>query len=292
MRNMEFVAPYTPQHNGVVERRFATDGSRALAMILDAQWDSEHQGRLWAEATNTVSKLANLMANKDGVTPNFLYDGKEELQSKYLKEYGRVGYVTRHLKFKGKFKDKSVPMTFIGYAADHLKDVYQMYNPDTKCVIETRDVHAWANFEIADVREPMRMFDTLVIPEGNLNTDEEVENNELHPPQLEYREPDSDDDDDDDDGDGGGNPQDGNLDDDPNDNSDEIHHEKTDPLNTRPDLAAGRNEDDDESGSKPLMRRRLQQRKRKFQDHQVLPEKVLMTESNENSEGWISILQR
>jgi hypothetical protein len=40
---LEFVAPYTPQHNGVLERCFATDGSRALAMMLDAQWDSEHQ---------------------------------------------------------------------------------------------------------------------------------------------------------------------------------------------------------------------------------------------------------
>jgi hypothetical protein len=110
--------------------------------------------------TNTASKLANSIANKDGVTPNFLYDGKEELQSKYLKEYGSVGYVTRHLKFKGKFKDKSVPMTFIGYTADHSKDVYRMYNPDTKRVIETRDVHAWANIEIADVRKSMQMFDT------------------------------------------------------------------------------------------------------------------------------------
>ncbi|KAI2500189.1 PIF1-like helicase [Fragilaria crotonensis] len=54
---MEYTAPHTPQHNGVVERMFARDANRALAMMLSAGWTKFLQGKLWAEATKTAAVL-------------------------------------------------------------------------------------------------------------------------------------------------------------------------------------------------------------------------------------------
>ena len=43
---MEFTAPHTPQHNGVVERGFVIVRQRALAMMLSAKLTDEYQGLL------------------------------------------------------------------------------------------------------------------------------------------------------------------------------------------------------------------------------------------------------
>jgi hypothetical protein len=170
-----------------------------------------------------------------------------------------------------------------------------MYNPDMKCVIKTRDVHAWANFEIADVRESMLMFDTSVIPEKNLNTDNEVEED---PPPLEYCEPDSDDDADDDNG--GGDPHEDDLDNDPDNNGDKEHHKKTDtstttPTNSsRPDLAAGRNENGDgnESGSKASNEENNATEDADIPKSPIAARKSINDRVERESEGWISIPQR
>ena len=52
---LEYTAPHTPQHNGVVERMFSRDAKRALAMMISAAWTKEMQAKLWAEATKTAA---------------------------------------------------------------------------------------------------------------------------------------------------------------------------------------------------------------------------------------------
>jgi len=61
---MEFTAPYTPQLNGVVERKFVTIRDRAQAMMLGAHLDNYHQGILWAEAVNMSTQLSNALPNR------------------------------------------------------------------------------------------------------------------------------------------------------------------------------------------------------------------------------------
>jgi transposase InsO family protein len=65
---LEYTAPYTPQQNGMVERRFATDRLRGNAMMEAAGINEFNKRILWAEAVNTASKLGNLVTDKDGIT--------------------------------------------------------------------------------------------------------------------------------------------------------------------------------------------------------------------------------
>ncbi len=60
---MELTTPYTPQTNGVVERKFVTIRDRAHAMMLGARLNDELQRQLWAEAVMTATKLYNAMPN-------------------------------------------------------------------------------------------------------------------------------------------------------------------------------------------------------------------------------------
>ena len=100
-------------------------------------------------------------------TDEQFYGKKSELYS-HLIELGRVGYVTIRNTMKGKFKEKSTAMVMIGYAEHHARDVYRMYNPISQKVIETRDVHAWADITNAatDIRLTMQqVFDSELVLE-------------------------------------------------------------------------------------------------------------------------------
>jgi hypothetical protein len=66
---LEYTAPHTPRHNGVVERMFARDARRALAMMLAAAWTKELQAKLWVEATKTASLLGNILPNMKSTVP-------------------------------------------------------------------------------------------------------------------------------------------------------------------------------------------------------------------------------
>ena len=60
---IEITAPYTPQQNGIVERKFATIRDRSSAAMIKAKFSEEAQGTLWAEAANTHTRLTNIVSN-------------------------------------------------------------------------------------------------------------------------------------------------------------------------------------------------------------------------------------
>jgi len=155
---LEYTAPHTPQHNGVVERMFSHDAKRALATMISAAWTKEMQAKLWAEATKTAAILGNSLPNtRSAVPPDELFYGKPSDIYTHLIEFGRVGYVTNRSTMKRKFKEKANPMVMIGYGENHARDVYRMYNPVTSKVVETRDIHDWADITNAtnDIRLTM-----------------------------------------------------------------------------------------------------------------------------------------
>jgi transposase InsO family protein len=57
---LEYTAPYTPQHNGAVERKFVTDRDRGNAMLNASNLRYCVQLRLWVEAVNTATKIGNI----------------------------------------------------------------------------------------------------------------------------------------------------------------------------------------------------------------------------------------
>ena len=56
----EFTAPHTPQHNGIVERRFYTDLRRAQAMMEAADFTEGLRNLLRGEAINTATYIGNM----------------------------------------------------------------------------------------------------------------------------------------------------------------------------------------------------------------------------------------
>ena len=150
---LELTPPNSPQFNGVVERKFVTLRDRAHAMMLGAHLTEEHQGKLWAEAVYTVTRIHNGVPNRNGEAPDVLWYGKPCEILKHLVKWGRIGYVTIHDKNKPKMTKKAIKMVFLGYAAEHAGDVYCFYNPETRRVIESKDV-TWAEWHGNQIYHP------------------------------------------------------------------------------------------------------------------------------------------
>jgi hypothetical protein len=126
---IEYTSRDTPQHNGVVERRFATDGQRALAMMLDRNWSEATRHRMWCEAKNLASQVNNNLIQPDTKkSPNMIFQQKQDVFFDYekMQPFGRIGYVANRNKFQKKFTPKAFPMSFIGYPENHASDNYKM----------------------------------------------------------------------------------------------------------------------------------------------------------------------
>ena len=115
-------------------------------MMLGACLDDEHQGKLWAEAVMTATKLHNAVPNlvSGKQSPDQLWYGEHPKILRHLVQWGRIGYVKNRHPIN-KLEKKSTKMVFMGYADDHAGDVYRMYNPETGRVVETRDV-TWGDW--------------------------------------------------------------------------------------------------------------------------------------------------
>ena len=142
---MEMTAPNTPQMNGVVERKFVTIRDKAVAMMLGAMLDDEHQGQLWAEAIHTATKLENAIPNsRSNESPDYQWYSEHPGLLNHLVQWGRIGYITIHMK-QNKLSKKSIKCVCMGYADDHSSDTYRFYNPVTNKILLSRDV-TWAEW--------------------------------------------------------------------------------------------------------------------------------------------------
>ena len=61
---MEYTGAATPQHNGVVERAFATITDRVRAMFRSAGIDEKLKFKLWAECVKTATDIDNILVSK------------------------------------------------------------------------------------------------------------------------------------------------------------------------------------------------------------------------------------
>jgi transposase InsO family protein len=131
----QHTAPYSPQQNGVVERRNGSVVATARSMLKAKGLP----GWFWGEAVSTAVYVLNRCPTKsvDDMTPFEAWHGKKPAV-KHLKTFGCLVYVrntTPHLK---KLEDRGRKMVFIGY--EHDSKAYRAYNPVTKRVHVTRDV--------------------------------------------------------------------------------------------------------------------------------------------------------
>ena len=178
--NVEYTARETPQHNGQVERGFASLYGRVIAMLNHAGFEGSLRSGLWHECASTATKIDNILVeDKKENSPYEQFYGESPKYEKYLRKFGELGVVTisNTNKMKGKLSDRGITGIFVGYARNHSGNTYRMYNPKTKKVWITRDI-IWLN----------KMYGENKIKEkgSDLTREIEIQGNEKVKQEIEY----------------------------------------------------------------------------------------------------------
>ena len=131
----EFTPPYTPQCNGIAERRNRSllDITRCLLM------DRALPGHLWGEAVKAAGDILNLRSTKrhPDKTPEELFSGKKPSIS-HLKVFGSPVFVHSTKPSRSKLDPRSEKCILLGF--DTEAKAYRCYRPSTKRVFISRDV--------------------------------------------------------------------------------------------------------------------------------------------------------
>jgi hypothetical protein len=131
----QLTAAYSPQQNGVDERRNAMVVRAARSMIKAKGLP----GWFWGEAVVTVVYLLNRVSCKanDGKTPFEVWYGKTPAVH-HLKTFGCIIYVRNTKAHLKKLDDRGRKMIFIGY--ERGTKAYRAYDLNTRGVTISRDV--------------------------------------------------------------------------------------------------------------------------------------------------------
>ena len=130
----EVTAPYTPQHNGLAERRNRTLLNMVRSMIKEKSLPQN----FWGEAVTTAAYILNKCPTKrlKEKVPEEVWLGKRPAVS-HLKVFGSLCFKHVPDQRRRKLEDKSKPMILIGY---HPTGAYKLYDPIGRKVETSRDV--------------------------------------------------------------------------------------------------------------------------------------------------------
>ena len=107
----QLTAPYTPEQNGVAERKNRTVVEMARSLLKE----KDLPNYFWAEAVATSVHLLNISPTKavQNITPFEAWKGMKPSMS-YLKVFGCIAYSMIYSQNRQKLDDKSVKCIFIG----------------------------------------------------------------------------------------------------------------------------------------------------------------------------------
>lgn len=128
-------APYTPQQNGVVERRNQT----VVEMVRCLLKSMKVPPRFWGEAVRTAVHILNRSPTKSlrGQTPYQAWFGKKP-GVKHLRTFGCTAFVKTVGPGSSKLTDRSVRGVFLGYEPG--SKAYRVYDPVNDKLLVSRDV--------------------------------------------------------------------------------------------------------------------------------------------------------
>ncbi|KAK1617109.1 hypothetical protein QYE76_022626 [Lolium multiflorum] len=131
----EFSAPYTPQQNGVVERKNRTIIEMARTML--SEFNSPHN--FWGEAISTAIHYSNRLFLRPlhNKTPYELLTGNKP-NVMYIHVFGCKCLVKNNKVKLGKFETRTIEGTFVGYAEN--SHAYRYYNESTGAIEVSCDV--------------------------------------------------------------------------------------------------------------------------------------------------------
>jgi transposase InsO family protein len=128
----EFLAPYTPQQNGVAERKKRTLIKMARTMLDEYKTFD----RFWAETVNTACHATNRLYLHKLLkkTPYELFTGNKPNVS-YFRVFGSKCYILQKRSKSYKFSPKAYEGFLLGY--DSYSHAYRVFNKDSGCIETT-----------------------------------------------------------------------------------------------------------------------------------------------------------
>lgn len=128
-------APYTPQQNGVVERRNQTVVEMARCMLKGMAVPAV----FWGEAVKAAVYILNRAPtrNLNGVTPYELWHGKKPSVA-HLRTFGCSAHVKKLGPGVSKLADRSVAGVMVGY--EEGSKAYRIFDPAGNKLMVSRDV--------------------------------------------------------------------------------------------------------------------------------------------------------
>ncbi|KAK1685797.1 hypothetical protein QYE76_046645 [Lolium multiflorum] len=131
----EFSAPYTPQQNGVVERKNQTIIEMAITML--SEFNSPHN--FWGEAISTAVHYSNRLFLRPlhNKTPYELLTGNKP-NVMYIRVFGCKCLVKNNKGKLGKFETRTIEGIFVGYAEN--SHAYRYYNRSSGTIEVSCDV--------------------------------------------------------------------------------------------------------------------------------------------------------
>lgn len=173
---IQYTAPYSPQQNGVAERKNRTLVEMARCMLTDADLPKF----LWAEAINTANYLQNRSLTKDAI-PIKLWSN-EKPSALGLEVFGTKCYV--HSPLRKKLDNTSKEMFFIGY--DDNSKAYRCYDASNRKLVISRDVRfvenrSHSNEVSVDMQRKKKSMDSIeneIVIESDIDDSFESANSE------------------------------------------------------------------------------------------------------------------
>lgn len=159
----QFTVDYTPQQNGIAERKNRTLVEMATCMLIQ----SGLPRTFWAEAILTAVYIRNRCPSRslDGKLPHEIWTGKIPTAI-HFQIFGTKAHMldkSKHVKFD----QKTIECIFVGYSTE--SKVYRLWDPKSRKIRKSRDVTFINNFENQQKFEEFIDVETLVRSRRNIS---------------------------------------------------------------------------------------------------------------------------
>lgn len=129
----QYTAAYSPQQNGVAERKNRSLQEMATCMLLDAGLGKQY----WGEAVMTAGYIQNRMPSRSvDKTPFERWVGRKP-SLKHFRVFGSAAYVHIPDVKRSKLDAKAQKLLFVGYCED--RKAYRFLDPETNRITISRD---------------------------------------------------------------------------------------------------------------------------------------------------------